>query len=830
MSIFIGKFSSNFENGKFDQIKEKCCIGGEEGSRWYNGLSSGDYVFPIRDGRISFLWKMTGYGEKIINGENENVALFDEVKEFNPPLSLDKFIKYKYFNLDINLLNKIKKQTQGYGFHKVDYVNQSEEIEKANFEGNERRIFIVTENKDLDLNDYDIVVKIDNSELRNIIGFYIFNDNKLLEYKPLTDLYQGKNQTKYSLKELLEFSSTKNDNARNKRNFLTSLINELDTKGYSEVINPVNLYDNILVGRKVSPSTNVEDVDNKYENINDDKNNTRSDSWCDIDIDDSKFLGRKRTDYSSFNKGTTIPLRFHEVFTSNLSEELYKGKSIKVKVIVNDRIFKGQVRWPASKDRKGVTIQLLYSDKALLELLRTKLEVSYNYIMKYLSDNNKKPVDIPDEYKEYIDFYKGNEVDTFILRLIDREMINETEDKEIEIEDLTENEDEDRQVINNFLVSEVVKNINNFIKGNGFIYDQELISNLYISIKTKPFVILSGISGTGKSKLVELFANALGATATNGRFTLIPVKPDWSDATDILGYRDIEGKFNPGIITSIAYKAMLNPEVPYFICLDEMNLARVEYYFSDILSLIETRRFNEDNEVITNNLLIRESIGRDDAAINKYGDVYIPQNLYIIGTVNMDETTFPFSKKVLDRANTIEFNEVNLNYSFDDEESIIDNTQKVYHNDLLKSEFIKISQCKLYKDIATKVINDLININSVLEGYNQHFGYRVRDEITFYTIYAVRDKLLSYEEALDYCVTQKILPKISGSSDDTLDLLKELFTLFNKYNFENKDYLDKNDLKAMENSVENSNYKLTSKKLIYMIRRFVRDGFTSFWQ
>jgi 5-methylcytosine-specific restriction endonuclease McrBC GTP-binding regulatory subunit McrB len=139
----------------------------------------------------------------------------------------------------------------------------------------------------------------------------------------------------------------------------------------------------------------------------------------------------------------------------------------------------------------------------------------------------------------------------------------------------------------------------------------------------------------------------------------------------------------------------MNPELPYFICLDEMNLARVEYYFSDIVSLMETRRLNEDNEIITNTLLSEEQIGRDSVSISTYGDVYIPQNLYIIGTVNMDETTFPFSKKVLDRANTIEFNKVDLSYSFEDDASSYDNSNineeiKIYHNDFLKSELLKI--------------------------------------------------------------------------------------------------------------------------------------------
>ncbi|WLC82791.1 hypothetical protein KTC97_11670 [Clostridium estertheticum] len=118
---------------------------------------------------------------------------------------------------------------------------------------------------------------------------------------------------------------------------------------------------------------------------------------------------------------------------------------------------------------------------------------------------------------------------------------------------------------------------------------------------------------------------------------LVPVRPDWSDATDLLGYRNIENKFVPGIIIDVAYEAMKNIDKPYFLCLDEMNLARVEYYFSDILSTMETRSIKDD-EIITQRLLSRAQFGKDERAYDKYGDVYIPQNLYIIGTVNMDKS------------------------------------------------------------------------------------------------------------------------------------------------------------------------------------------------
>ncbi len=103
-----------------------------------------------------------------------------------------------------------------------------------------------------------------------------------------------------------------------------------------------------------------------------------------------------------------------------------------------------------------------------------------------------------------------------------------------------------------------------------------------------------------------------------------------------------------------------NPAKPYIICLDEMNLARVEYYFSDFLSKMETRKFDNNGKLTTDRLISESDLGNNQETLDKYGNLYLPENLHIIGTVNMDETTHPFSKKVLDRANTIEFNRIDL--------------------------------------------------------------------------------------------------------------------------------------------------------------------------
>lgn len=577
----------------------------------------------------------------------------------------------------------------------------------------------------------------------------------------------------------------------------------------------------------------LEDI-NIGKDLDENMEQEKKDSWSRINTEDKKFIGRKRMDFSAFKNGTTIPGRFHKGFLENLSEEIAKGSSVKVELEVEGKKYDATIRYPNFKDRKDTVIQINYGKK-LSELLKRRLSTSYEYIMDHIDESGKKQIKTPEEYSEYMDFYKGDKLESFIVKLISKSP------QEFDEEDTNDEIDEDEfnnyENIDNIIKGEDVditlKYISSYILDQGYTYDEKLIKNFYISLKTKPFVILSGISGTGKSKIVELFANALGATSKNGRFNLIPVKPDWSDATDLLGYRNIESKFTPGIITRIAYEAMKNPELPYFICLDEMNLARVEYYFSDILSVMETRRKDEEGKIITNYLLSREQFGRDAAAESSYGDIYLPENLYIVGTVNMDETTFPFSKKVLDRANTIEFNMVDLRYDFDKvkDEGITNKESeiKIYHNDFLKSEFLQLAQCKEYKDIAYKVIDELIKINNVLEKYNYHFGYRVRDEIVFFMTYATRDKLMEFEEAFDLCIVQKILPKISGSSDEVLRTLMELFDKLNNTNILSKDYLTEKDIEEMKKNA-NANYKNVNSKIINMIRRFNRDGFTTFWQ
>ena len=375
---------------------------------------------------------------------------------------------------------------------------------------------------------------------------------------------------------------------------------------------------------------------------------------------------------------------------------------------------------------------------------------------------------------------------------------------------------------------ETLASIKNYIAAKGFTFDEGLVENYYLSLKSKPFVILAGTSGTGKTRLVRLFAEAIGATSQNGRYKLVSVRPDWSDSSDLFGHVNLNDKFIPGAIIDFVKQAELDCKNPYFLCLDEMNLARVEYYLSDILSIIETREY-VDGKVTTDPLITENYYGADTSARGKYGVVRIPENLYIIGTVNMDETTFPFSRKVLDRANTIEFSTVELlaNFNFAQGEAkpiFADNT-------FMKAEYVFFNQCAAEKDFVEEVCIELQNINKILEKANAHVGYRVRDEIVFYMLNNKNaDNLLTRNQAFDHEIMQKILPRIQGSSTSVKTMLCELFRHcagdYESYQTESDDVSAK--MMAAANK-ETCKYKESAKKIAFMVRRFEEDGFTAYW-
>lgn len=395
-------------------------------------------------------------------------------------------------------------------------------------------------------------------------------------------------------------------------------------------------------------------------------------------------------------------------------------------------------------------------------------------------------------------------------RILPMDLINELENESEIIEQLSELEQHSDKI--QLTDVDLVEYIHSYITGKGFFYEKDEVINLFLSLKAKPFVILSGISGTGKTKIIQLFAESVGATEKNGQFKLIPVRPDWNDGSDLLGYVDIKGEFKEGPLTEVLKTANKNPDLPYFVLLDEMNLARVEYYFSDLLSIMESRRW-ENDKIVSSTILSKEVIGED---------IIIPSNVYIIGTVNMDETTHPFSKKVLDRANTIEFNQVKLDHFsfFQTEEA-----NKTYHlpNKHFRGEYLYLKDVyKQYPELVENATKELVQINEMLHPIRAQVGYRVRDEICFYLAYNDQGQLLSFDQAFDRCLVQKILPRLTGSDYILQIVLENLFTHCTNKKIQEEQIDFTEDIRL-------ARYPKSAEKIIEMRRRLLDDGFTSFW-
>ncbi|MEM3442791.1 MAG: AAA family ATPase, partial [Candidatus Bathyarchaeia archaeon] len=376
-----------------------------------------------------------------------------------------------------------------------------------------------------------------------------------------------------------------------------------------------------------------------------------------------------------------------------------------------------------------------------------------------------------------------------------------------------ENNDEKNSVNNNnsrlaLLISELYKRVSM----RGFFYPEDDFRTFCVSLKTKPFVLLTGISGTGKTRLVELVARQF----EGAREYTIPVRPDWSDSSDLLGYRDIQGNFRPGPLLEILREANENPTRPFFICLDEMNLARVEHYFAEFLSVIEKRE-------LRNGKISTPPVVGHYAGDGPWSKVYVSDNVFLIGTVNMDETTHPFSRKVLDRANILEFNKIELAYH--------PSGYPMSARLLSEWEPLRPSYCRLPEfyskdpEMFERVISIIKEINVILEPGLFHVGYRVRDEICLFMLHA---KEAGFEEflALDMQILSKILPRIQGSSATVRRILLGIWNWATGLEVSED---DPELLYKIADLPEGNRFPKTAEKVKIMLQRLEEDGYTSFW-
>lgn len=388
------------------------------------------------------------------------------------------------------------------------------------------------------------------------------------------------------------------------------------------------------------------------------------------------------------------------------------------------------------------------------------------------------------------------------------------------------------------------------------------LHNYLRAMRTKPFLLLAGISGTGKSRIVKQMAfdscpsdGDLAIDSTSpGNYCLVEVKPNWHDSSELLGYRSNIGGAHYVLTPFVRFlaKAMLHTEVPFFVCLDEMNLAPVEQYFAEFLSVLESR--TKVNDKIVSEPLIKGEVfsaltsasdlfnmdqvaeiykDRRDEMPTEYKNAFsvyeglktdglrIPENVIIIGTVNMDETTHQFSRKVIDRAMTIEMNLPEGNPFMD---FFANSSQLTYREAPLSRDLYLASEVRAADVIQILAENDaekteilkketatfLTNLNNALDNTPFKVAYRVQNELILYFYQSwIEDKPVErwseiFNLSCDQILMMKVLPRIEG--DD--ELLEE-------------------PLKSL--SAFCSNYPNAHKKVEEMKARLEKARFTSFW-
>jgi hypothetical protein len=364
------------------------------------------------------------------------------------------------------------------------------------------------------------------------------------------------------------------------------------------------------------------------------------------------------------------------------------------------------------------------------------------------------------------------------------------------------------------------------------------------AIRTKPFLLLAGISGTGKSRIVRELARTCWYKDDEEykahkprNFEMVQVKPNWHDSTELIGYVSrISGtaEFVAGDFLKFIVKAWEEPDVPYFLCLDEMNLAPVEQYFAEFLSVIESRKLNDNGEIETDPILKKEpqewyhtlvcSLTEKSELQQKFlnSGISIPKNLIVIGTVNMDETTFSFSRKVLDRAMTIEMNEVDLYGGLEEEH---ENIGKIEFNTVVGNYVEGVDVYKTNKAVCDIVIEYLQSINKKLDGTPFKIAYRTRNDFLLYVVNNLPYKKdenggelndnYVIARALDEITSMKILSRIEGDEDKTSTVIREL-----------KNAVE-SGLKAVCDNFDITK-SISLMKLDEMEKR-LESGFTSFW-
>lgn len=361
-------------------------------------------------------------------------------------------------------------------------------------------------------------------------------------------------------------------------------------------------------------------------------------------------------------------------------------------------------------------------------------------------------------------------------------------------------------------------------KSANLTYSKQLITRYISSLATKPFVLLSGLSGSGKTKLAQSFAQWI--SESDMQFKIVPVGADWTNREPLLGYVNAldTDKYivpeNGALQLIIEANKEENKNKPYFLILDEMNLSHVERYFADFLSVMESKdqfKLHSDKE--------QEKSGVPH-------ELSWPKNLFVVGTVNIDETTYMFSPKVLDRANVIEFRVSEEEISnFLKEPKEIDLSELENKGANMAEAFVEMAKNKAFENINTDTLNESLKKFFIqLQKSGAEFGYRTAMEIhRLFKQISVIDNSVEENEKIDIVIMQKLLPKLHGSRRKLCPVLETLAS------FCVKDIVDDVKKEFLENQ-ENINYQepekvkypLSLEKITRMYKGALDNGFASY--
>jgi 5-methylcytosine-specific restriction protein B len=386
-----------------------------------------------------------------------------------------------------------------------------------------------------------------------------------------------------------------------------------------------------------------------------------------------------------------------------------------------------------------------------------------------------------------------------------------------------------------FDLEEAVSNLIDTVSSAGFVFEPWQIATYVTALRTKPFVILAGVSGTGKSKLPLLVSEKSG-----GICRLVPVRPDWTDSSEVLGYVSLDQSFHPGPLLQFVKDAEHHSDVHHVLVIDEMNLTRVEHYFAEVLSRIEDRRRVDSGGYYSGPLWSGQALPSE--VTEEWGELGLPPNLAIVGTVNMDESAHGFSRKVLDRAFTLELSDVDLRQW---QEAGAGATQMAtwplkawWPRAIRLGELTNVKPAE--REAIEKVITTLSTVNGFLTPAQLQVGYRIRDEIALFVLNArdLPESFVTREQSsvdpLDIALEMKVLPRLVGGSNAIRTVLLRLLSWATDGKEPNGELLPSDLLKPWIGAGRPAQFGAavfprTAGRLCLMLERLENEGFTSFW-